>query len=173
MVRRGQGRGARKVPGLVKLKAGAGPDPISQCMAYQLADLRLGKRWLAIAIAALAIFAAAFGLGRFTAPIQDSAGTADFIFTDAMLTSLESYQELDLGPTRTVVCLGGSLAIANGSSATVGLTDVPAESDNLVHVGIIKPGDVVRFRPTLLPGAYYVGVVDREGLLLRYDVVAC
>lgn len=141
-------------------------------MAHQLTKLGLSGRWLANAIAALAILAAAFGLGRFTAPIRDSAGLADFVFTDAMLTNLESHEELDLGPTGTVVCLGGSLAIANGSSVTVGLEDGPADSDNLMHRGIVRPGDVLRFGPTG-PGVFYIGVVGREGSLLRYDVVQC
>jgi hypothetical protein len=139
-------------------------------MAHQLANLRLGKRWLAIAV--LAIFAAAFGLGRFTAPIRDSAGTADFIFTDAMLTSLESYQEVVLGPTGLRPCLGGSLAIANGSSATVGLIDAPDASDNKIHLGIVKPGEILRFETTD-PGLFYIGVVGREGALFSYDVVQC
>jgi hypothetical protein len=141
-------------------------------MAHHLAGLRLCKRRLTIAVLALAILAAAFGLGRFTAPIWDSSGKADFIFTDAMLTRLESYQELALGPTGVGACLGGSLAIANGSSRTVGLDHVPDESDNLVHLGLVKPGEVLRFRTTD-PGFFYIGVVGREGALLRYEVVHC
>jgi hypothetical protein len=139
----------------------------------RLSHLLPGARWPAAAIAMLAIVAAAFAMGRLTAPLPaELAAKADFVFSDAMIDNLESPQELALGPTLLGMCIGGSLAIANASSATVGLTLAPNESDNLVHLGIVKPGGIIPVSAPH-PGTYFIGIVGRDGALLRFDVVQC
>ena len=102
----------------------------------------------------------------------EAAAEPDFLVTDALRRKKPDWADLGQGPGATSFCVGQKARLTNGSSRTLNVNRVVAESDDETDIGTVAAGQTLSFTPGDT-GTWNIVDADDGGPLFQYEVTEC